>query len=61
MSNNEKLLLEMDYTTYGQSCRDPHITAKQELVECRRGTGHSVDVHATRAGAAIIVWDMPNG
>ncbi|WP_213815033.1 hypothetical protein [Glaciihabitans sp. dw_435] len=58
MSDHALLLLEMDYTTYGQSCREPHITPSSELVECRRDRGHSADVHATRAGAGIIVWEI---
>ena len=57
MHSTENLLREMDYTTYGQSCRDPHLTSDQQFVECRRGIGHPADTHATRAGIDVIVWE----
>lgn len=53
-----RLLLEMDYTTYGQSCREPHITPDAQLIECRRDRGHARDDHATRAGMGVIVWGV---
>lgn len=49
------LLLEIDYTPYGVSCRDPYVTDRQELVLCRRQSGH-IGQHATRRGAEAIVW-----
>ena len=51
----DELLLETDYTSYANSCRDPHITSTQELVECRRQNGHD-DTHATRAGIRALRW-----
>ena len=48
-------LREMDYTTYGESCRDPYVTNAQDLVLCRRRTRH-VGAHATRNGAHAITW-----
>jgi hypothetical protein len=41
--------LVMAYTTYDQSCRDPHITAQGELRECRLPTHHADD-HASGYG-----------
>ena len=52
---DDELLLETDYTSYANSCRDPHITSSQDLVECRRQNGHD-DTHATRAGIRAIRW-----
>ncbi|TFC91793.1 MULTISPECIES: hypothetical protein [Cryobacterium] len=50
-----ELLLETDYTSYASSCRDPHITPTNDLVECRRQNGHA-DTHATRGGLHAIRW-----
>lgn len=55
---DDQLLLETDYTSYASSCRDPHITPTNDLVECRRQSGHD-DTHATRAGLRAIRWAMP--
>ena len=52
---DDELLLETDYTSYANSCRYPHITSSQYLVECRRQNGHD-DTHATRAGIRAIRW-----
>lgn len=52
---DDELLLETDYTSYANSCRDPHITPAKDLVECRRQNGHD-DTHATRAGLRAIRW-----
>lgn len=49
-------LREMDYTTYGESCRDPYVTDAQDLVLCRRRTKHH-GAHATRNGAHALTWD----
>ena len=48
-------LLEIDYTSYDVSCRDPLISGDDQLVLCRRLHGHTGD-HATRAGIRAIVW-----
>ena len=53
-----ELLLETDYTSYSSSCRDPHITPANDLVECRRQNGHD-DTHATRGGLRAIRWAVP--
>lgn len=34
------LELEMAYTTWDQSCQDPHITYDKELRQCRRAKNH---------------------
>ncbi|MDJ0324600.1 hypothetical protein QMG61_12620 [Cryobacterium sp. PH31-AA6] len=52
---DDELLLETDYTSYANSCRDPHIAPGEDLVECRRQRGHA-DAHATRAGARALRW-----
>ena len=44
---DDQILLEMDYTTYGHSCRDAAITTAGTLVECRRQHGHDGE-HAVR-------------
>ncbi|WP_104190785.1 hypothetical protein [Cryobacterium sp. Y82] len=53
---DDELLLEIDYTDYTSSCRDPHITPAEDLVECRRLRGHEDDTHGTRAGVSAIRW-----
>ncbi|TFD70439.1 hypothetical protein [Cryobacterium sp. Hb1] len=53
---DDELLLEIDYTNYNSSCRDPHITPAEDLVECRRPRGHDDDMHGTRAGVRAIRW-----
>ena len=53
---DSELLLEIDYTGYNDSCRDPHITPAEDLVECRRMRGHDNDTHGTRAGVRVIRW-----
>ncbi|TDW29456.1 hypothetical protein [Cryobacterium psychrophilum] len=53
---DDDLLRETDYTSYCDSCRDPHITPADDLVECRRQNGHA-DTHATRAGLRAIRWN----
>ena len=53
---DDELLLEIDYTGYDSSCRDPHITPADDLVECRRLRGHDDDTHCTRAGTNAIRW-----
>ncbi|TFD30355.1 hypothetical protein E3T40_15265 [Cryobacterium sp. TMT1-19] len=55
---DDQLLLETDYTSYASSCRDPHITPTNDLVECRRQSGHD-DTHATRSGLRAIRWAAP--
>lgn len=55
---DDQLLLETDYTSYASSCRDPHVTPTNDLVECRRQSGHD-DTHATRAGVRAIRWALP--
>ena len=57
MTDNE-LLLEIDYTDYDSSCRDPHITPAEDLVECRRLRGHGGEPHGTRAGVRAIRWSV---
>jgi hypothetical protein len=52
---HDELLLEMDYTGYDMSCRDPYLTADADLVLCRRQKGHD-DTHATRDGTEVLVW-----
>lgn len=54
---DDELLLETDYTSYASSCRDPHITPTNDLVECRRQNGHD-DTHATRGGLRAIRWEV---
>ena len=53
---DDELLLETDYTSYANSCRDPHITPAEDLVECRRLRGHGDEPHGTRAGMRAIRW-----
>ncbi|MDJ0349712.1 hypothetical protein [Cryobacterium sp. PH29-G1] len=53
---DDELLLEIDYTGYDSSCRDPHITPSEDLVQCRRLHGHDDDTHGTRAGGRAIRW-----
>lgn len=54
-------LLEMDYTSYGASCREPHVTDDNQLVLCRRQSGHD-EHHATRQGVGAIIWEQaPEG
>ena len=53
---DDELLLEIDYTGYDSSCRDPHITSAADLVECRRLRGHDDDLHGTRAGVRAVRW-----
>ncbi len=53
---DDELLLEVDYTAYDSSCRDPHITPSTDLVECRRLRGHAGDTHGTRDGPRAIRW-----
>jgi hypothetical protein len=53
---DDELLLEIDYTGYDSSCRDPHITPTEDLVQCRRLRGHDEDTHGTRAGVRAIRW-----
>lgn len=59
-SNEKRLLLEIDYTSYAVACRDPHITHQTgDLVECRLLHGHverDGTAHATRAGARVYIW-----
>lgn len=57
---DDDLLREADYTSYHDSCRDPHITPSEDLVECRRQTGHT-DTHATRSGLLVIRWTAHDG
>ncbi|TFD11467.1 hypothetical protein E3T35_09670 [Cryobacterium sp. TMT1-2-2] len=53
---DDELLLEIDYTGYDNSCRDPHITPAEDLVECRRRRGHDDNMHGTRSGVRAIRW-----
>ncbi|TFD27791.1 MULTISPECIES: hypothetical protein [Cryobacterium] len=53
---DDELLLEIDYTGYDSSCRDPHITPAEDLVECRRLRGHGDEPHGTRVGMRAIRW-----
>ena len=55
---DDELLLEIDYTGYDNSCRDPHITPAADLVECRRLRGHGGEPHGTRAGVRAIRWSV---
>ena len=57
---DDELLLEADYTSYANSCRDPHIAPGDDLVECRRQRGHD-DTHATRAGVRALRWLARHG
>lgn len=57
---NEKIAaieLEMAYTTWEYSCRDPHISWNGDLKECRRAKNHE-GVHAVgfTANGTFYVW-----
>jgi len=56
--SDEQYLLELDYTPYAMSCRDPYVTDRGELVLCRRGAKHN-ELHATRRGAECVTWGDP--
>lgn len=56
MDETKLLLLEIDYTQWDVSCRDPHLTPDGQLVECRRQKKHD-NTHATRAGFRAITWE----
>lgn len=56
MEHKELRLLEVDYTPWPSSCRDPHVTPDGQLVQCRRQNLHD-EGHATRAGAGLIEWE----
>ena len=49
----DELLLETDYTSSANSCRDPHIAPGDDLVECRRQRGLD-DTHGSRAGVRAL-------
>ena len=53
--SEEKVLLEMDYTTYDASCKDPHVSPAGDLIECRRQARHDNE-HGTRGGENLISW-----
>jgi hypothetical protein len=46
---------ETAYTTWGESCRDPHITPAGDLRQCRRRAGHD-DLCASGFGSGYEEW-----
>lgn len=48
---------EMSYTTWAESCKDPHVTLSGDLRECRRRADHP-GVHASgfAASRTLYVW-----
>ena len=53
---DEEIQLEMAYTTYEDSCRDPAIV-DGDLVQCRRPRWHEPHNHA--AGMTVLRrWDV---
>ena len=62
---DDELLLETDYTSYANSCRDPHVAPGDDLVECRRQRGNEATTTPTApaparepsAGSPSKAWD----
>jgi hypothetical protein len=58
----QDLETEMAYTTWGASCRDPHITFYGDMRECRRAALHD-GAHASgfASTGTLYLWtDKPN-
>jgi hypothetical protein len=53
----EALELEMAYTSWEQSCQDPHITLNGDLRQCRRARHHG-GPHASgfASNQTLMVW-----
>lgn len=51
------LELEMAYTSWDQSCQDPHVTRSGDLRECRRAKNHPLP-HASghTANKTLRIW-----
>lgn len=49
---------EMAYTSWDQSCKDPHITGTGDLRECRRPANHGGGFHASGFAStrSLFVW-----
>lgn len=49
---------EMLYTTYGESCKDLHVTPEGDLRECRRTRGHWTEGTecASGFGRGLVRW-----
>lgn len=51
----EQIELEMAYTSWEQSCKDPVVGPTGDLRECRRQHGHA-GPHASGHGEQLILW-----
>ena len=52
---SHELTLEMAWTPWRDSCRDPHITPDGDLRQCRRRRNHD-DEHASGFGPLMRRW-----
>lgn len=49
---------EMAYTTYAESCKDPHITPDADMRECRRAKRHAPPHASGYAKYHVQWWDQ---
>lgn len=58
----EQIELEMAYTSWEQSCKDPLLPAEHDERACRRQAGHE-DYHAAgfSANGTLVLWATVTG
>lgn len=59
--NNPRVLdleTEMAFTSWDQSCKEPHVTSSGDLRECRRPAKHGGGFHASGFAStrSLFVW-----
>lgn len=59
----DALELEMAYTSWAESCRDPLLPTAYDERACRRRKGHEDNLHASghSANGSLILWSSVTG